>query len=67
VGDHAAAALTTNVGDPVLEFHRAYGVVKVWALGEQRFSIRAPAREEEIVVGFDAASERAQRLARGLD
>jgi hypothetical protein len=67
VVDRLSAVAQTTPEGPSLELRRSHGVVRVWALGEERFSIRAPACDEEIVVGFEAACVRAQRLARGLD
>jgi hypothetical protein len=40
--------------------------VEVWALGEDRFAVRAP-DHEQFVVGFDAAQQAAHALAAQLD
>jgi hypothetical protein len=53
----------TNAQGPFLTVEGARGTVEVWALGADRFSVRAPQREQ-IVVGFDAARQTAHALAR---
>jgi hypothetical protein len=40
----------------------AWGAVEVWALGEDRFAIRAPGHEQ-IVTGFDEAQQVADVLS----
>ena len=51
---------------PFLTLERAQGVIEVWALGADRFSIRAPEREQ-LVVGFDEACRTAHAIADQLD
>jgi hypothetical protein len=48
---------------PFLMIDTAAGVVEVWALGGDRFSIRTPGGERE-VTGFHTARDEAHRLAR---
>ncbi len=36
-----------------LRIERAHGAVEVWALGEDRYSVKAP-EPEQLAVGFDA-------------
>jgi hypothetical protein len=45
---------------------RPRGTVEIWALGGDRFAVRGP-RYEQIVVGYDAAQEVADELARRLE
>lgn len=61
------ASQKTDASAQALELRRAHGTVRVVALDGDRFAIRAPAHDDEIVLGFDAACERAQTLARGLE
>ena len=56
----------TNAAAPFLTLERARGVVEVWALGADRFSVRAPEREQ-LVVGFGAARQTAHEPARELE
>jgi len=51
---------------PLLRMERPRGVVEVWTLGEDRFAVRAY-EKERIVVGYDAAQEAADELARRLE
>ena len=44
----------------------ANGRVQVWALGEQRFTVKAPGLEQ-LVVGFEKARQTAHALADRLD
>src|SRR6266568_4514564 len=63
----------TSVQAPFLTLERAGGVIEVWALGADCFSVRAPERDvldregrsrhEQLVAGFDAARAMAQTLA----
>jgi hypothetical protein len=64
---HPVAGQDANASTAALELRRTHGTVTVMALGREQFSVRAPAHDEEIVPGFDAACERARRLARGLE
>jgi hypothetical protein len=50
---------------PFLTIETPRGVVEVWALGEDRFRITAPGREQ-LVVGFDEAARTADELAARL-
>jgi hypothetical protein len=56
----------TNAQAPFLTLERARGTVEVWALGAQRFTVKAP-EGEQIVTGFGAARETAIALAQQLD
>jgi hypothetical protein len=56
----------SSAAGPFLTLERARGTVEVWALGEQRFKVVAPDREQ-LVVGFEEARERARALADELD
>jgi hypothetical protein len=56
----------TNAAGPLLTLDRAQGVVEVWALGAERFAVKALGREQ-VVVGFSVARETAHALARGLE
>jgi hypothetical protein len=49
-----------SAAGPFCTMRRAHGTVEMWALGEQRFTVKAPGLEQ-IVVGFEAA-----RLTRSL-
>jgi hypothetical protein len=50
---------------PFLTNETPRGVVEMWALGEDRFSITAPGHEE-IVVGFEKAERTVDELAERL-
>jgi hypothetical protein len=54
--------LRGSLGAPV----KLGGTVKVWALGFDRFSVRALGREQ-LVAGFDAARQTAHALAGGFE
>jgi hypothetical protein len=56
----------TNARAPFLTMERAQGVIEVWALGSDRFTVNAP-DHEQIVVGLDAARQTAHELAYQLD
>ena len=56
----------TNTHGPFLTLERERGTVEVWALGAQRFAVKAPEREQ-LVTGFDAARQTAIALADRLD
>lgn len=56
------AGWESSAGGPFLTLERAHGTVAVWALGRERFAVKAPG-SEQVVVGFDAAREAAHRLA----
>jgi hypothetical protein len=45
---------------------RERGTVEVWALGEQRFRVKAP-EQDFVVVGHDPAMDAAEELAKQLD
>jgi hypothetical protein len=47
---------------PFLSIDAAQGTVELWALGEDRFTLRAPGGEQ-LVVGFEEARQAAQALA----
>jgi len=51
---------------PFLWIETAHGNVEVWALGEDRFTVKAPGNEQ-IVVGFEEAQRTAGELAQRLD
>jgi hypothetical protein len=53
----------TNAAGPFLTLERAQGTVEVWALGADRFSVRAPGHEQ-VITGYAAAQESAHALAR---
>jgi hypothetical protein len=63
--DREPAAWETNAAGPFLMLERPRGVVAVWALGADRFSIEAPERMQ-VVASFDAARVTAHTLARQL-
>lgn len=63
--DREPEAWETNAAGPFLTLERAQGAVEVWALGADRFSVRAREREQ-VVVGFDSARQTAHDLAREL-
>jgi hypothetical protein len=46
---------------------RAHGTVEVWALGSDRFMVKAPGHEEQSVAGHDPAMDAAEKLAKQLD
>jgi hypothetical protein len=56
----------TNAQGPFLTVEGARGAVEVWALGADRFSVRAPGHEQ-VVAGYDAAREMAHALAERSD
>jgi hypothetical protein len=64
--DREPEAWETNAGAPFLTLERAKGVVEVWALGADRFPVRAP-EHEQVVADFEPARQRAHELARALD
>jgi hypothetical protein len=45
---------------------REHGVIEVWALGEDRFTVKTPERKR-LVVGVEAARQTAHELARELE
>ena len=55
-----------GAASPFLWIETAQGNVEMWALGEDRFRVTGP-RQEQFVVGFDAAQQAAQALADQLD
>ena len=57
----ASAPWETSAPAPFLTFEGSR--VAVWTLGEGRFRITAPGREDREVVGFDLARVTAQALA----
>jgi hypothetical protein len=56
----------TNAAGAFLQLPRARGTVEVWALGDQRFKVVAPG-QEEVVMGYAEARERARALAQQLE
>jgi hypothetical protein len=48
-----------------LWIERPRGTVQVWAIGHERFCVRAPGQEQE-VVGFEAARQAAHARAEQL-
>jgi hypothetical protein len=60
------AAWETNAPAPFLVLEREHGSVEVWGLGADRFTVRAPDREQ-LVAGFTEAREMARALAEALD
>jgi hypothetical protein len=50
---------------PFLWIETPGGIVEMWSLGEDRFRIKAPGREE-LVTGFDEAERAADALAERL-
>jgi hypothetical protein len=56
----------TNAQAPFLTLEREQGAIEVWAVGADRFTVKAPEREQ-LVVGFDAARQTARELARALE
>lgn len=64
--DREPEAWETNAAGPFLTLERAQGVVEVWALGADRFSVRAR-EHEQVVAGFDPARQTAHELARELE
>jgi hypothetical protein len=63
--DRESEPWETNAAAPFLTLERPRGVVEVWALGSDRFAVRA-AEHEQLVVGFDPARQTAHELAREL-
>jgi hypothetical protein len=63
--DREPAAWETNAAGPFLTLERPQGVVAVWALGADRFSIEAP-EHKQVVAGYVAARATAHTLARQL-
>jgi hypothetical protein len=59
-------AWETNARAPFLTLERGRGTVEVWAHGSDRFTVRAPEREQ-VIAGFDAARQTAHSLARELE
>jgi hypothetical protein len=57
----------TNAAGPFCTMRRAHGTVEVWALGDDRFAVKAPGHEEQIVAGHDPAMHAAEELAKQLD
>jgi hypothetical protein len=56
----------SGAAGPCVTLERAGGTVEVWALGEERFSVRAPGLEQ-VAVGHDSAREKAYAFARELE
>jgi hypothetical protein len=56
----------TGAPAPFLTLERARGTVELWAHGSDRFTVRAPEREQ-LVVGFEQARQTARELADRLD
>ena len=63
MGDRTPEPWETGAAGPFLTVERERARVELWALGEDRFVVRSSEREE-VVVGFDAAREAADALAR---
>lgn len=66
VTDRQPEPWETNEARPFLTLERPSGTVAISALGDDRFRVQAPEREQ-VVVGFGAAHERAHALASELD
>ena len=64
--DHEPEPWETNAAAPFLTLERARGVVEVWALGADRFSVRA-SEHEQVVAGFEPARQTAHELSRELE
>jgi hypothetical protein len=54
----------TNNSAAFVQLPRSRGTVAVWARGGQRFKVVAP-DQQQVVVGYAEARERARALARG--
>jgi hypothetical protein len=65
--DREPQAWESSAAGPFVTMRRERGTVEVWALGEDRFSVRAPGRDEQIVVGHDTAMQAADALAAQLE
>jgi hypothetical protein len=55
----------SSASGPFVTIEGAHGTVEIWALGQQRFRVRAPGHEE-VVVGHEPAHRRAHELAQEL-
>jgi hypothetical protein len=66
VTDREPVPWETSASAPFLVLEKAQGIVAVWALGADRFSIEAPERKQ-LVAGFDTARETAHAFARQLE
>jgi hypothetical protein len=56
----------SSASGPFVTIEGAHGNVEIWALGQERFRVRAPS-QEEVVVGYEGARQRARELAKTLD
>jgi hypothetical protein len=56
-----------SAAGPFCIMRRPRGTVEVWALAERRVRVTAPEREDQIIVGHDAAMQAADELAAQLD
>jgi hypothetical protein len=66
VPDREPEPWESSAAGPFLTLERARGSVEMWAPGGDRFSIRAPGHEQ-VVVGFEAAQQTADKLAEQLE
>lgn len=57
----------SSAAGPFCTMRRARGTVEVWALGADRFTVKLPGHEEQIVSGHDTAVDAAEALAKQLD
>jgi hypothetical protein len=55
----------TNAAAPFFTIEKPEGAVTIWALGRQRFRVKARDEDAE-VVGFDEARQTARALAAAL-
>jgi hypothetical protein len=55
----------SGAASPFMWIETGQGNVEVWALGEDRFAVRAPGHEQ-IVTGYDEAERAADALAERL-
>ena len=56
----------SSAAAPFLTLERAHGTVEVWAMGAQRFTVKAPGREQ-LVTGFGPARQAAIEFANVLE
>jgi len=66
MADRKPDARESTPPGPFMRIDRPRGTVEIWALGGDRFRVTTP-RYEQIVVGYDAAQEAADELARRLE
>ena len=57
----------SSASGPFCTIPRPRGIVEVWGLSDDRYSIRVSGHPEQIVVGHDAAMQAAEALAEELD